>query len=149
MTPKPQSLAVRLIAYLKVSGSWVHGGVLEEKSRAAGYKASNGSRRLRVLEEASRGLETTAEHKRAKELLAGATIVAELRHSQVWYRYTAAAPAPEAIKKPVIRYQQVQLPDGLWVMRQVSSTIVDPGLKWFDELPEPIASLRKNEAPAH
>jgi|GEM_PF-5760467 len=136
MTPKPQSLAQRLIAYLKASGSWVHGGVLEEKSRAAGYKASNGSRRLRVLEEASRGLETTAEHKRAKELLAGAKIVPELRHGQVWYRYTEAAPTPDAVNaKPVIRYQQVQLPDGLWVMRQVSSTAVDPGLKWFEELP--------------
>jgi hypothetical protein len=108
---------------------------LEEKSRAAGYKASNGSRRLRVMEEASRGVATTAEHKRAKELLAGAKIVAELRRGEVWYRYVEAAQTPEAVKKPVVRYQQVQLPDGLYVMRQVSAALVDPGVEWFEKLP--------------
>lgn len=45
------SLRQRALNYHKRSGGWINGGELERLALAAGYKASNVSRRLRELHE--------------------------------------------------------------------------------------------------
>jgi hypothetical protein len=83
---------------------------LEKLAQEAGYRASNASRRLRVLEEASRGIWTTPEHERAAKILRGSVIEkiekksATSRVPTVWYRLDLRMPQPK------FRYQQ--LPNG-------------------------------------
>jgi hypothetical protein len=60
--------------YLRKTHGYINGGELEKLAQAAGYKASNASRRLRVLEEASRGILTTPEHEQAAKILRGSVI---------------------------------------------------------------------------
>jgi hypothetical protein len=66
------SLQARLVRFLsRHPGVWINGAELGDRAHALPqhYKHDTVSRRLRVLEEASRGLETTAEHVSAKRLL--------------------------------------------------------------------------------
>ena len=60
--------------YLRKTHGYINGGELEKLAQVAGYKASNASRRLRVLEEASRGILTTPEHEQAAKILRGSVI---------------------------------------------------------------------------
>jgi hypothetical protein len=66
------SLQARLVRFLSHHpGVWINGQELGDRAHALPqhYKHDTVSRRLRVLEEASRGLETTPEHVSAKRLL--------------------------------------------------------------------------------
>ena len=52
---KPLPLRTRLYGYLqRHEGDWIHSGHLEKLAQEAGYKASNGSRRLRELQSEGR-----------------------------------------------------------------------------------------------
>lgn len=107
---KRPSLQERLVKYLRHTHGYINGGELEKIAQAAGYKASNASRRLRVLEEASRGIRTTPEHERAAKILRGSVIEkiekhgANSRVATVWYRLDVREP------KPKFRYEP--LPNG-------------------------------------
>ena len=107
---RPPSLQVRLVKYLRQTHGYINGGDLEKLAEGAGYKGSNASRRLRVLEEASRGILTTPEHERAAKILKGSIIQkiekkgANSRVAMVWYRLDVREP------KPKFRYEQ--LPNG-------------------------------------
>lgn len=82
-----QSLQKRIIKYLKNKQGWVNGGDIERKALDIGYKASNASRRLRILVEASNGLKTTSEHVTAQKIL-GEGKIEKKDEKSVWYRYT-------------------------------------------------------------
>jgi len=48
---KKQTLEDRIIKYLQECGTWVHAGVIERKAQEAGYMASTGTRKCRLLAE--------------------------------------------------------------------------------------------------
>ena len=107
---KSPSLQQRLVKYRRHTHGYINGGDLEKLAQENGYKASNASRRLRVLEEVSPGIRTTPEHERAAKILRGSVIEKMEKKSTtsrvptVWYRLDVRIPPPK------FRYEQ--LPNG-------------------------------------
>lgn len=88
------SLSSRIEKYLRIKGCWINGGEIERLALLAGYKASNGSRRCRELEN-DRVIERKDEG------------------GSVWYRY---------VPKEVVR-TKVEVIDGRAVMTQQKTLI--------------------------
>jgi hypothetical protein len=105
------SLQQRLVRYLQHTHGYINGGELEKIAEAAGYKGSTASRRLRVLEEASRGIMSTPEHIRAAQILRYRALERvekkgpDSRVASVWYRLVEKAPPPP-------KFKYVPSPDG-------------------------------------
>lgn len=108
------SLQARLVRYLSHHPSvWINGAELGDRAHALPqrYKHDTVSRRMRILEEASRRIKTTPEHERGIKLLKGNRIEAKEmksatgRVASVFYRFVEG-------ERPRPKFEYLDLPDG-------------------------------------
>jgi hypothetical protein len=125
------SLQARLVRYLSHHpGVWVNGAELGDRAHALPqhYKHDTVSRRLRVLVEASHGIETTPEHVNAKRILRASQGQIERverksgsKVASVFYRFVEG-------EKPKPKFEYRDLSDGskLEVAVNVKSAVCRP-----------------------
>ena len=90
------SLKQQILTFIEHQQGWVHGGLLEDKAREWGYKASNCSRRARELEN-----EGSIERKNCDCVKPSHVVYRIKLDEKAWYNQ------PEYQRKPVLELNRL------------------------------------------